>query len=158
MAVLFGCSLLLMLRGCTGVVALYQSTEYVWVNDSYFYPLDTLPELIAVGILAWPTLLARWDVENLRNHAVLCSSSSLVLPGILSFLRGLSALAGRHVLGQGTQSLKTRSKRPKRRRQMKKSPASAPHKETVWCVESTAATQTDILHRSSKGHSDDAKC
>ena len=91
MAVLFGCSLLLMLHGCTGVVALYQSTEYIWVNDSYFYPLDTLPELIAIGILAWSTLLARWELENLRSHAVLCSSSSLELPGILSFLRSLSA-------------------------------------------------------------------
>ena len=87
MAVLFGCSLLLMLRGCTGVVALYQSTEYVWVNDSYFYPLDTLPELIAVGILAWPTLLARWDLEDLRKHALPRSSSSMVLLGILSFPR-----------------------------------------------------------------------
>lgn len=41
------------------MTALYETKEYVWLNDHYFYPLDTLPELIAFFILCWPALLAR---------------------------------------------------------------------------------------------------
>jgi len=50
---------LLMIRGCTGVTALYESRVFVWENDHYFYLLDTLPEMMAILVLCWPCLLAR---------------------------------------------------------------------------------------------------
>lgn len=54
------CGLLLLIRGCAGVVALYENKSFVWENDSFFYPLDTLPELTTFFVICWPTLLARW--------------------------------------------------------------------------------------------------
>ena len=48
---------LLVLRGCTGVAALYK--EYVWENDHFFYLLDTLPEMMAILVFIWPYLLVR---------------------------------------------------------------------------------------------------
>lgn len=54
------CGLLLLIRGCTGVVALYETKSFVWENDRFFYPLDILPELMTFFIICWPTLLARY--------------------------------------------------------------------------------------------------
>ena len=51
--------LLLVVRGCAGVAALYESKKFVWQNDTNFYLLNTLPELMALFIMVWPTLLAR---------------------------------------------------------------------------------------------------
>ena len=48
-----------LLRGCTGVVALYQNKVSVWANDNYFYPLDVLPDYLILCILCWPKLLAK---------------------------------------------------------------------------------------------------
>ena len=58
-ALLLLCSLLLLIRGCVGVTALYETKAYVWENDHFFYPLNTLCELIVFSILSWPCLLAR---------------------------------------------------------------------------------------------------
>lgn len=51
--------LLLMVRGCTGVTALYETKAFVWQNDHYFYLLDVLPEMLAILIFSWPFILAR---------------------------------------------------------------------------------------------------
>jgi len=51
--------LLLMIRGCSGVAALYEARTFVWRNDTYFYLLNTLPEMMALFVMVWPTLLAR---------------------------------------------------------------------------------------------------
>ena len=53
------CSLLFLIRGAVGIVALYKTKVYVWENDHFFYPLNTVCELIAFAILSWPCLLAR---------------------------------------------------------------------------------------------------
>ena len=53
------CSCLQLVRGATGVTALYENKEYVWIQDKYFYTLDTLFELVVLAIMLWPTLLAR---------------------------------------------------------------------------------------------------
>ena len=53
------CSCLQLVRGATGVTALYKNKEYVWIQDKYFYTLDTLFEFVVLAIMLWPALLAR---------------------------------------------------------------------------------------------------
>ena len=53
------CSCLLLVRGSAGVCAVYMKKEWVWLQDKYFYSLDTLSEFIVVTTMLWPTLLAR---------------------------------------------------------------------------------------------------
>ena len=59
LALLVPCILFLMLRGCTGVVAIYPQKQKYWVDDNWFYSLDTLPEFMCLCILCWPCLFAR---------------------------------------------------------------------------------------------------
>lgn len=55
------CSGLQMVRGAAGVCATYMGKEWVWLQDKYFYPLDSLFEFIVLAIIMmlWPALLAR---------------------------------------------------------------------------------------------------
>lgn len=57
----FICAVFLAIRGATGCVAIYLPMQYekYWAEDKYFYPLDTLPELIVLVIMSWPAFLAR---------------------------------------------------------------------------------------------------
>ena len=57
----FICGMFLAVRGATGCVAIYLPMKYekYWAEDKYFYPLDTLPELIVLVIMSWPAFLAR---------------------------------------------------------------------------------------------------
>lgn len=57
----FICAMFLAIRGATGCVAIYLPMKYekYWAEDKYFYPLDTLPELIVLVIMSWPAFLAR---------------------------------------------------------------------------------------------------
>ena len=48
-----------MVRGAAGVCATYMGKEWVWLQDKYFYPLDSLFEFIVLAIMLWPALLAR---------------------------------------------------------------------------------------------------
>ena len=60
-AMFFVCGIFLAVRGAAGCVAIYLPEKYmkIWVEDKYFYPLDTLPEYIVLVILCWPAFLAR---------------------------------------------------------------------------------------------------
>ena len=60
-AMFFVCGIFLAVRGAAGCVAIYIPEKYmkIWVEDKYFYPLDTLPEYIVLVILCWPAFLAR---------------------------------------------------------------------------------------------------
>jgi hypothetical protein len=63
--------LLLMVRGCTGVTALYETKAFVWQNDHYFYLLDVLPEMLAILIFSWPFILARYlSFHDVRDKVI----------------------------------------------------------------------------------------
>ena len=51
----------LAIRGATACVAIYLLEQYekYWLEDKYYYPMDTLPEFIVLAILSWPALFAR---------------------------------------------------------------------------------------------------
>ena len=59
--VFFVCGAFLAIRGATACAAIYLLEQYekLWLEDKYYYPLDTLPEFIVLVILLWPAFFAR---------------------------------------------------------------------------------------------------
>ena len=59
--VFFVCGAFLAVRGATACAAIYllEQTEKYWLEDKYYYPLNTLPEFIVLVILSWPAFFAR---------------------------------------------------------------------------------------------------